>query len=1167
MVDSTLRVTWKTQLGLALCWWLLAACRSPAVPVTSAAQAAVLAPELAPLLVGQTVQTHELTPPGRWPNLPPGATAVVYAPAGLPTGAWLTKPAAAELAAQVQSGLHLVLLGHAGSLAVELGADAVGPTRSEVRWGFDQRTQLGLCELGVLLTSGQQPEWFADLAPQSAAQEFAFPLLRSAPCKTQVCTWEAKPERGTLLGSLWVAHDGQPLQVQAPAMVHWRMGRGSVVALGLLPDLQSTDAACQRNAKQLLARVLARAGSAPLAVVRVAPKELRAVAALSLDLAARAPLRPGRFAHWGWQVPANEALLASSFAAGADLLQVALCDAAGVASLPWSSKDPLTPPAGWRSVSDSDSQREALRILTQAARVRGMQVTGDLGVLQDLQDPAAQLAVLRFFARELGDLRRDPDSALQGFLASAWWPDAHGLGTVLAQDFSPHACFLRGGELAAPTALGTGIDLWCQHADNGALPASSRAAPGLSAKWRMPSPAARAVLAAQVPPDWIATQARDFLAAQRCWAAEGDGGATAWWHAATPEALSPDQRAMVHGFGLEGLSTAMAMALTATGKGGERDAMAQALAAVPAGFGAETELPATLHVVRNNWLQLLGSGGALQWDGRGLGEFASAFSLSPSLVRTRLRGARPDSAAVSAADVDLLGTQRSAVVVSREPSVPGTATLLLPCAPKPGQHALQLTLRALAGQGLCTVCCDDVALGCAMLAVGEPTQALTFNLPVGRLGPRTVQVQVADGAAVVVERARLLRTGEVGSEARVGIAAGSLAELHEFSASHYHAESVRLRMLSDQPALVLTWHCEQAVRNLQFERALQLPLHRQLLAYHGSLDALAGPCVLASSEAEVPDLIVLPLAMRGTDRLLFRDGELALHSAGEPNSACSLGLFFAPHGLGMRWRSTAEQALHALHQPLELSLADGALATIADDATLAWTRVLQVPGAPALPYAVRERGLWTWRGVQQVGEQAFLRVVHTPGDEVQIRGGPSLWLATRPGPASLHRVGLRDMDALGARVQVLAESRIAPPAVTLGAKFDAVFVDGEPWAYHDGQTVYLPDRIGEYRVRARAHGGAAVPSVRATSAPLRACAYDAVARVLTLVTAYDPRRAPELPYVAVLRGAVPSRIENGEMVPVAELRLSAAAAAAATAGGVLIRFRSGTTRVHYGAGQ
>ena len=113
--------------------------------------------------------------------------------------------------------------------------------------------------------------------------------------------------------------------------------------------------------------------------------------------------------------------------------------------------------------------------------------------------------------------------------------------------------------------------------------------------------------------------------------------------------------------------------------------------------------------------------------------------------------------------------------------------------------------------------------------------------------------------------------------------------------------------------------------------------------------------------------------------------------------------------------------------------------------------------------------------------------------------------------------------------------------------------------------MFLPDRVGTFLVECSSHAGDPVPGVRCTRAPLQHCRYDGERRVLVLVTPPDPGRPLELPWTAVLRGPRPTRVANGEIVAETSLpHADAATAAAAAAGGTLIRFRSGTTEVFYG---
>ena len=157
----------------------------------------------------------------------------------------------------------------------------------------------------------------------------------------------------------------------------------------------------------------------------------------------------------------------------------------------------------------------------------------------------------------------------------------------------------------------------------------------------------------------------------------------------------------------------------------------------------------------------------------------------------------------------------------------------------------------------------------------------------------------------------------------------------------------------------------------------------------------------------------------------------------------------------------------------------------------------------------------------------------------------------------------RSAEPRAATVRVLQPSRLGPPSVVFAEDFEAVTVDGRAWDWFDGRTVFLPDRAATWRVHGHRRD-AAHPHVRSTQAPLRRCEYVAERRELVLDTAVDDARPVELPWTAVLTGPVPIDIENGEVVDDPTLRWpDSQHLEQARAGGVLIRFRSGITKVRY----
>ncbi|MCK5944586.1 MAG: hypothetical protein KAI24_21540, partial [Planctomycetes bacterium] len=327
------------------------------------------------------------------------------------------------------------------------------------------------------------------------------------------------------------------------------------------------------------------------------------------------------------------------------------------------------------------------------------------------------------------------------------------------------------------------------------------------------------------------------------------------------------------------------------------------------------------------------------------------------------------------------------------------------------------------------------------------------------------------------------------------------------------------------------------------------------------------PFVLASSEPGAPDLCVVPLHLPRYERLIVEPDAIVWRGAPEAGHAARVGFYFWPSGKGHRLLPHLQRLVDAIDRPLPVDLGPDGKASLTSDLPLAHSRLLHVGTDGRALLLVRERGYWTWRACQPAsGGGSWLRVHQEPGDVVEVVGGPVVFARTRPGTGALRCVALQDPTPREVTAVVLQRSRLRAPSVVMAADFDEVTVDGEPWSWFDGRTVYLPDEPGSYRIETHLYAAEVRPHVRATAAPLTRCAFDPKARELVLVTAPDAERPAGLPWTAVLHGPLPSSIDNGEVVAIGDLHLpDAAAEAAAREGGVLIRFRPGTTTLRYEA--
>ncbi|MCR9248290.1 MAG: hypothetical protein NXI31_24950 [bacterium] len=1071
---------------------------------------------------------------------------------------------------------------------------------------------------GLASVLGVAGEERASAAMADAGGEFTFSLGGAAPCSAPLCAWSVgAPQQGAVLATLATAFDGVPSPAGPPVLVHWPVvGGGDVLALGFVPEFEHDDERVRTNARRLLQNMLASKPDATALLVEldaaIDPVDPRAVArgATPGQVHPDIPMAP-LVSHWGWTARLDNAsdpgiarsveevvgqVLGPSWQAGADQLALVATDPDHGSPLAWTEDDALQRPEGYRG--DAFGGRfgaAAFGNVADAAHGRAM-------LLQAFFDPPPvsgrareRLAALRFFARELADWRRLGNRAIDGFGLRQWFHDTTGYSRAIVQDLHPAATLYRAGELAPRIATAEqAID-----AEDGAL--RGLAATGLTRQWRDGFPATRypfgildarceRALPSQRGPtlgggsygDWLLAQLNDFVRERL------GGGASLWWRDHDEDTLGARGRDYVLGLSVDPLRAAVATQFAATGKNGYRAAVAALAGAAPAGFSHALPVPAAVHMLQNNRFRLLGSGGGLLFDPTGQARFrpGQALVLSPRFLNTRLFGGRPSTGSIRAFDRDFLQTGRGSeggygrvAVVGSEPGQSRRVPAMLAFDDQPrwpqrvhleieletGYYELEIQPRAHRHRGVLVIALDGTVLHC------EPFDSLvngtvtTVPVHVARSGVRTVELAVEEGGAVALDRLRLVRRGDVAAEGEVRIAAGHLAELGERSASSYHADRVALRTIGDFPGFVMRMRCEHAVRGLRIERQLELPGYTSLVVHDDAPSRLRRPFVLRSREPAMPDLIVAPLQLGRLEHFRFQNGRLTFHSLPEAGAESRLGFWFVERGAGNDRRRIAPAVLRAVDQPLGLELGDRGHGTLVNDLDVPWTRVVRLQSRGNTPYVVRENGWWTWRGAQAgKGGADYLRIWQLPGDVVEIVGGPGVLARTRPGPGSVHVLALRDVEARSVTARVLHRSRMGPPAVVLAGDFSEVTVNGQPWCWFDGRTVYLPDRPGDYAIEARQHAGDAAPRVACSRAPIERCTFDPGTRTLEIVTAVQASRPAGLPYTAILRGGRPTAITGGEIVDEAELpHAHAAMRERAAAGGALVRFGSGTTKVTY----
>ena len=199
--------------------------------------------------------------------------------------------------------------------------------------------------------------------------------------------------------------DGEPAPLGPPVLLRWKVGKGNVLACGLLPELHHDREIVRDNARQFVARCAdwaTRHGSDQLVLVEIADRTPAEVAVAD----AGPPMVP-LLAHWGWQValydgdepdalrPLEEVVrdaLVPGWMHGADILELSLTDAQHGAPITWPDSDSIERPITYRSTTPSGAWANGgFRELGDEAHARGMLLFGGLLFRRDASPPVVRL--------------------------------------------------------------------------------------------------------------------------------------------------------------------------------------------------------------------------------------------------------------------------------------------------------------------------------------------------------------------------------------------------------------------------------------------------------------------------------------------------------------------------------------------------------------------------------------------------------------------------------------------------------------------------------------------------------------------------------------------------------------------------------------------------------
>lgn len=718
--------------------------------------------------------------------------------------------------------------------------------------------------------------------------------------------------------------------------------------------------------------------------------------------------------------------------------------------------------------------------------------------------------------------------------------------------------------------------------------------------------------------DWVVRQAQDFLrprlvpfagsgseGADGRWAAGGSDGfapVLAWdaWNQAT---LDPETKDYVQAVSLGGLDAALAMRLWATGVGGARDLMrAQSRTPVQFGFGAGSELPAHTPVLQNNHFRLAGSGGALHFDPTGLADFAGpeALEVSPRFRSTRFRGVPPSPPEETPQTIDLLaagagdtGGYQSVLeiergnassrlfprVLARHRAPEWPQVVRVSCRPVTGSYVLNVTLRGVSGRGFVEFRRDGELLHLIPFETGRVAGMLRFPVSLTRSAVRQLEFGIVAGDAVAVEHLELEPVQELATEAWIEDPGGHRAVLAEQTASPYQDQVIRLATVAGLPGFTLWDDRQRAERGLFHKTVFPFPgLRRLALTGEGDNPRRLQQPFLLRGEGQLA-VAVVPLSLARYEGFRLDPAEgLVLEGPIRPFQAMGVGFYLLDL---RRWSGELDRGfLRDLQTVLQRVAMPRGVAPGPTGARFEhpldrpWVEVVQMDSRAGTPVRVREGGYWLHRGVQPVpGRPGFgwVRIHHQPGHAVELRTGASRSdQAVLPAPGSLHCVAVGEPEEIaGATAVTIQVAQLSPltqaPAVRFPQLFDEATVNGQPWAYHDGQTVHLPLARGEYRVRVVRNGAPEAPRLLGTRLDVRACRYDRGEKELRVTALREPGRPPAAPAVVWVSGPEPTSWVGCAPVPAGSMIYgSAAEGIAADRAGRLFLVEPGEFVLRYG---